>query len=128
VSATGFHFRAPKTWHVSTTSGRTIVQNGSQSVEVATFPLARHYSAALFTKVRSELEVRMAAVAKQAGGTVSAHHVVTVDGDPSHAYDVQIGKRTDRYTFVLRGKREFLLLCSADAVVCDELAASFVVG
>ena len=36
-----------------------------------------------------------------------------------------MGDRTDRYTFLLRGKREFLLVCSADAAVCDELAASF---
>jgi hypothetical protein len=95
---------------------------------VATFPLVRAYTAALFEKVRSELDARMADVAKQSGGEVSGHRVVTVDGARSHSYDVRVGKRTDRYTFVLRGKREFLLLCSADAAVCDELAASFSAG
>jgi hypothetical protein len=67
----------------------------------------------------------MAGVAEKEHGSVTAHRVVTVDGERSHAYDVKIGERTDRYTFVLRGKREFLLLCSADAAACDELAASF---
>jgi hypothetical protein len=95
---------------------------------VVTFPLARRYADDLFGKVRSELDVRMAAVAKQANGSVAGHDVATVDGTRSHVYDVRVGDRTDRYTFVLRGKREFLLLCSADSAVCDELAASFVAG
>jgi hypothetical protein len=94
-------------------------------VQVATFPLVHPYTAALFTKVQSELAIRMAEVAKQGGGTVSGHSIVIVDGDKSHSYEVAMGDRTDRYTFLLRGKREFLLVCSADAAVCDELAASF---
>ena len=94
-------------------------------MQVATFPLVHPYTVALFTKVQSELAVRMAEVAKQGGGTVSGHRVVIVDGDKSHSYEVAMGDRTDRYTFLLRGRREFLLVCSADASVCDELAASF---
>jgi len=94
-------------------------------VQVATFPLGHPYTAELFTKVQSEHEHRMAEVAKQGGGTGSGHSVVTVDGAKSHSYDVAMGDRTDRYTFFLRGKREFLLVCSADGAVCDELAASF---
>src|ERR1700757_3832198 len=49
-----------------------------------------------------------------AHGVVTSHNVVDVDGNRSHSYVVTIGKRADRYTFVLRGKREFLLVCSAD--------------
>jgi hypothetical protein len=94
-------------------------------VQVATFPLVHPYTAALFGKGQSELAIRMAEVAKQGGGTVRGHSVVTVDGAKSHSYEVALGDRTDRYTFLLRGKREFLLVCSADAAVCDELAASF---
>jgi hypothetical protein len=128
VDAGDFHFRAPKGWSVTVTRTRTTVKDGSSFVQVATFPLVRAYTGALFEKVRSELDLRMAAVAKQSGGAVAAHRVVTVDGIRSHQYDVRVGKRVDRYTFVLRGKRELLLLCSADAAVCDELAASFVAG
>ena len=126
VAGAGYRFRAPQGWQVTRARGRTTVKDGSSFVQVATFPLVRAYTDGLFAKVRSELDVRMAAVAKQVGGTVAAHRVVTVDGGRAHQYDVQVGKRTDGYTFVLRGKKEFLLLCSADAAVCDELAASFV--
>jgi hypothetical protein len=104
------------------------VKDGSQFVQVATFPLARRYTPALFRRVQSELRVRMEAVAHASKGAVAGHRVVTVDGTRSHAYDVKVGDRTDRYTFLLRDKREYLLLCSADSVVCDELAASFAVG
>jgi len=121
----GVHFRAPADWKVTVANGRTTAGDGTSFVQVATFPLVHPYTASLFTKVQSELALRMAEVAKQGGGTVNGHSVVTVDGDKSHSYEVAIGDRTDRYTFFLRGKREFLLVCSADAAVCDELAASF---
>jgi hypothetical protein len=106
-------------------NGRTTARDGSSFVQVATFPLVHPYTSALFDKVQSELAIRMAEVAKQDGGKVSGHSVVTVDGARSHSYEVALGDRTDRYTFLLRGKREFLLVCSAEAAVCDELAASF---
>ena len=128
VQGGGYHFRAPRGWQVTSAKDRTTVKDGNAFLQVATFPLVRAYTATLFGRVRSELDARMADVAKQSGGEVAAHRVVTVDGARSHSYDVRIGKRTDRYTFVLRGKREFLLLCSADAAVCDELAASFSAG
>jgi hypothetical protein len=121
----GVQFRAPAGWKVTVANGRTTARDGASFVQVATFPLVHAYIPSLFAKVQSELAIRMAEVAKQGGGTVSGHSVVTVDGDRSHSYEVALGDRTDRYTFLLRGKREFLLVCSADAAVCDELAASF---
>jgi hypothetical protein len=125
VTRQGVHFRAPADWTVTVANGRTTVKDGASFVQVATFPLVHTYTASLFTKVQSELAIRMAEVAKQGGGTVKGHSVVVVDGARSHSYEVALGDRTDRYTFFLRGKREFLLVCSADAAVCDELAASF---
>jgi hypothetical protein len=125
VSRQGIHFRAPADWKVTVANGRTTAKDGASFVQVATFPLVHTYTVGLFTKVQSELALRMAEVAKQGGGTVGAHSVVIVDGAKSHSYEVSIGDRIDRYTFFLRGKREFLLVCSADAGVCDELAASF---
>jgi hypothetical protein len=125
VRGDGFRFRAPAAWQVTRSAGRTTAKDDADFVQVSRFPLARAYTESLFSAVQGELAIRMAAVAKQVDGTVSGHHVVTVDGRRSHAYDVRVGGRTDRYTFVLRGKREFLLLCSADAAACDELAASF---
>ena len=128
VDAGSYRFRAPQSWRVTHSQDRTTVKDGSAFVQVVTFPLVHAYRDGLFDKVRSELDVRMADVAKQSGGTVAAHRVVTIDGARAHQYDVRVGKRTDRYTFVLRGKREFLLLCSAAGAVCDELAASFSAG
>jgi hypothetical protein len=125
VTRHGVHFRAPADWKVTVAHGRTTAKDGASFVQVATFPLVHPYSTTLFAKVQSELAIRMAEVAKQGGGTVSSHSVVIVDGDKSHSYEVALADRTDRYTFFLRGKREFLLVCSADAAVCDELAASF---
>ncbi len=126
MTARGYRFRAPAAWRVTRAADRTTAKDRSDFVQVATFPLVRPYTDGLFDKVQSELAVRMASVAQEAGGTVAGHRTTTVDGIRSHVYDVRVGGRTDRYTFVLRGKREFLLLCSAGADVCDELAASFV--
>lgn len=128
VTAPGYRFQAPVGWTVTVGKGRTTVRHGQDLVQVASFPLVHPYDDALFDKVRTELETRMATVATESGGTVAGHHVVTVSGIRSHSYDVRVGKRVDRYTFVLRGKRELLLLCAADGRVCDELAASFVAG
>jgi hypothetical protein len=128
VDGGAFRFRAPASWRVTVAKERTTAKDGASFVQVSTFPLVRSYSDTLFAKVQSELAIRMAAVAQQSHGQVTGHSVVTVDGHRSHAYDVRVDGRTDRYTFVLRGKREFLLLCSADSAVCDELAASFAAG
>ena len=125
MSRQGVHFRAPADWTVTVANGRTTARDGVSFVQVATFPLVHPYTAALFGKVQSELAIRMAEVAKQGGGTVRGHSVVIVDGAKSHSYEVALRDRTDRYTFFLRGKREFLLVCSAGSAVCDELAASF---
>jgi hypothetical protein len=124
VRGADFHFRAPRAWHVQ---GAT-ASSGSHRVQVATFPLVHAYTAALFDQVQRELDGRMDAVAKQVGGSVGAHRVVSAGGIESHSYDVRVGDHTDTYTFVLRGKREYQLLCSADRAVCDELVRSFAVG
>ena len=97
-------------------------------VRVATFALVKPYDPSLFDKVTSELAVRMADVARQVGGTVSGHAVVTTAGVKAHSYTVKVGDRTDTYTFVLRGKREYQLLCSADARVCARLLTSVDAG
>lgn len=126
VAARSFHFSAPRGWNVTVAADRVVAKDGSSFVQVATFPLVHPYTVRLFERVQPELATRMADVAAQVHGVVTSHSVVDVDGNRSHSYVVTIGKRTDRYTFVLRGMREYLLVCSADSAVCDELAASFV--
>jgi hypothetical protein len=128
VKGPTFRFDAPEGWQVSTGGRRTVVSHDSELVQVATFPLVHAYRPALFTKVESELASRMAAVAKQTGGTVIDHSVVTADGIRSHSYDVRVGDHVDEYTFVLRGKREYQLLCrrlhSTDGAFCKRLVSS----
>jgi hypothetical protein len=129
VSATGFTFQAPRGWAVARHGTETVAQHGPELVKVATFPLVHPYTASLFTKVETELHARMSAVAHQTGGTLDGHGVVTVAGIRSHRYDVRVGDHVDEYVFVLRGRREFQLLCrrksSSGSDVCDRLVSSF---
>lgn len=128
IRTASFRFEAPAGWPVERTAGGAKASKDGDFVQVSTFPLARAYTPALFTRVEAELAARMAAVAQQAKGVVKSHRVVAVTGAKSHSFEIVVDGRTSRYTFVLRGKREFLLLCSADPDACDELAASFSAG
>ena len=96
---------------------------------MAAFPLLKPYSAALFTRVEKELASRMRQIAQQTGGTVSGATTVTAGGIRAHSYEVKAGGTTDEYTFVLRGLREFQLLCRREASskddACAQLLTSF---
>ena len=128
VTRQGVHFRAPADWEVTVANGRTTARDGASFVQVATFPLVKRYDDALFDQVARELTVRMRAVAAQTGGQVTGTSTVTAAGIRSHAYDVTVGDHVDQYTFVLRGKREYQLLCSAQETVCARLLTSFDAG
>jgi len=129
ISATAFTFQAPKSWRVARHGTETVAEQGPELVQVASFPLVRRYTSALFTKVETELRARMTAVAKQTGGTLDGHSVVTAAGIRSHMYDVRVGDHVDEYVFVLRDRREFQLLCrrksSSGTAVCERLVSSF---
>ena len=98
-------------------------------VQVSAYPLVRAYSDALFAKVAPELRLRMNDLAQQTGGQVTGTRTVTAAGSKSHAYDVTSADHVDEYTFVLRGKREYLLLCRRapkdDRAYCAQLVTSF---
>jgi hypothetical protein len=129
VAGPGFRFEAPAAWRVERRARQVTASEGSELVKVAIFPLLKPYTAALFTRVDRELLARMRQVAQQTGGTLSAPATVTAAGIRSHAYRVTTGDHVDQYTFVLRGKREYQLLCrrtpSHDDSVCAQLIASF---
>jgi hypothetical protein len=130
VSGDGFRFQAPTGWRVVGGKARTGAVHDSELVQVATFPLVKPYTDALFDRVARELDVRMKAVAGETGGSVTGSSTVTAGGIRSHAYDVTVGDHVDQYTFVLRGKREYQLLCrrksSSKDDFCRQLLASFV--
>ena len=129
VSGPGFSFSAPGGWSVDRSGTRASASSGSELVQVAKFRLLRPYSAPLFEKVAKELEVRMAAVAKQTSGKLAGSSVVKADGVRSHSYRVATDDRVDEYTFVLQGMREYQLLCrrsaSHDDRNCRLLLSSF---
>ncbi len=129
VSGLGFTFSAPAGWQVRTGRRQASASHDNELVQVATFPLQKPYSDALFAKVERELDARMKEVAKQTDGTVSGSSTVTAGGVRSHSYEVTDGDLVDQYTFVLRNMREYQLLChrktSSDDDACKLLITSF---
>jgi len=129
VTGPGFAFGVPDGWQVRRAAGRVTAANGVQLVEVATFPLQKRYDGKLFDAVATELSARMSTLARQTGGKVSTGSPVTVAGIRSHTFSVVGGDTVDQYVFVLRGKREYQLLCRRKASgsdgVCRALLASF---
>lgn len=129
VGGRGFRFEAPSGWKVERAARRVTATHDSELVQVATFPLLKPYDARLFTRVAVELRSRMREIAGQTKGRLSGERTVTADGVRSHAYDVTVGDHVDEYTFLLNGKREYLLLCrrrSGDrAAACSRLVTSF---
>ena len=129
VKGPGLHFQAPKGWKIEAAAKRTTASSGDSLVQVSTYPLVKPYTPALFAKVARELRSRMDDLARQTGGRVTDTRTVTTDGSSSHAYDITVGDHVDEYTFVLRGKREYLLLCrraaKGDRSYCERLVTSF---
>jgi hypothetical protein len=129
VAGPGFSFDAPGGWKVERGSTRTTATHGSEFVQVATFRLLKPYNASLFARVATELTARMGQVAAQVNGTVSGNRAVTAGGIRSHMYEVRVGDHVDEYTFVLRGLREYQLLCRRSAsgsdAACKQLLSSF---
>jgi hypothetical protein len=111
-------------------SGTASASKGQQLVEVQTFPLVKRYDDALFAKVARELGVRMKQVALKLHGKVTHARTVTVAGVKSHSYDVTAGSAVLEYTFVLKGLREYQLLCryptGKSSSVCVQLLRSFI--
>jgi hypothetical protein len=127
VELASYRFQVPVGWAPTVGKDRYSAKHGDDLVQAQVFTLVHPYKPSLFAKVEPELAARMAAVAKQTGGTVTGSSTVVAGGVKSHAYNVEVGKRTDTYTFVLRGMNELQLICSADDAVCSQLVSSLVV-
>ena len=129
VQGRGFSFNAPVGWHIQHSIRGSAASQGSELVQVSTFPLVRAYTAPLFARVAHELELRMKTIAHETGGTLIGMHTVTAGGVKSHRFDVKVDDHVDQYTFVLIGKREYQLLCrfrtSSSDAFCSELLTSF---
>ncbi len=133
VNGEGFVFRAPTGWAVERRGGELQVGQGTDLVSVTRYPLLRRLRPELWAKVVPELDRAAAAVARQQKGTVVDPQTVAVDGQKARRYDVLYehdGKKlTERITFVLREKTEYLLLCrysrGGPMDACELLLRSF---
>jgi hypothetical protein len=129
VRGHGFSFRAPVGWHIQHSIRGSAASQGSELVQVSTFPLVRPYTASLFARVAHELALRMKAIAHETGGTLTGMSTVTAGGVKSHRFDVKVDGHVDQYTFVLIRKREYQLLCrfrtSSTDAFCSDLLTSF---
>jgi len=123
VHGPGFRFEAPAGWRVSARGPSVRATQDSQLVQVTIFPLLKPYNDGLFAKVSRELDARMQGVARQLHGTVGASRAVTAGGIRSHSYDVATGGDVVEYTFVLRGRREYQLVCRRPAKGSDDACA-----
>ena len=120
MAGPGFRFTAPDGWKVTRTQNGVTVADDGSLVEVSTFPLARAYNDDLFAAVEKELKARMDTLARESGGTVAPGTPVTVAGIRSHSYRITSDGMVDDYVFVLRGKREYQLLCRRKSSDSDD--------
>jgi 3-oxoacyl-ACP reductase-like protein len=128
VIGTGFRFSAPAGWVVSRNLFGVTATHGGQFVRVSSFPLAKPYLPTRFAAVAKELEARMSALVAQSGGKVQGTKVATAAGIKAHVWDIATGDNLDEYTFVLKGLREYQLLCHRpagdDDSACSQLVQS----
>ena len=121
VVGPGFAFSAPSGWAVKRGRGTVIVRRSDGTLVSATaYRLARPYAPALFAKAAKELDGVAAKLAQASNGTITESVTTRVDGQKIRAYRFTAhpsgqSASDDRVGFVLEGKREFQLLCSAPA-------------
>ncbi len=136
VTGGDYLFSAPAGWAVGR-AGRTVsASSGSDIVSVTIFRLARPYRPQLWSTVVPELDRVAAELAVRLGGSRPAGRTLLVGGRRARSYEIAFArggrKLVERVTFVLRGRREYQLLCrwSADSpeggrAACRTLVSSF---
>jgi hypothetical protein len=120
---------APAGWQVSRTERAVKAHRGQAEVSVSVFPLVKAYDPAIFGRVAKELDGVATTLAERAGGTITERETTTVDGHKIRAYRFAAHGVDTRVGFVLRGKREYQLLCRAPSgdpdAACALLFRSF---
>ncbi len=117
-----------------THTGTTVAASrGAGTVSVTTFRLTKPYRPQLRKEVEAELDAVAAKLAAELHGTVTASRTVEVGSSAARQYDLAFTKDGERLveqiTFVLRGRREYELLCrykaGKDEPACTQLLSSF---
>lgn len=131
MAGAGYRFEAPGDWDVER-AGRVVSvgeDGGSATVSVTSFRLARPYRPALWRPVVRELDQVAEQLARALDGAVSARATVTIAGQRARRYDLSNTRDgTWRLGFVLRGRREYQLLCRGapdQRPACEQLFATF---
>ena len=128
VRGAGFSFEVPAGWDAKRSERGASAADGTRLVSVTRFTLRVTYRPELWTKLVSELDRVAREVAAREGGALSASRTVVVAGRRARQYDVQAGESLAQYTFVLKGKTEYQLLCRDAGEVCAPFVASFRLG
>ena len=129
VRGPGFRFSTPGDWKTTLGPGEATAApqpGGDTLVSVSVFRLVKPYRPSLWPRVVGELDRVVGALAAQLRGKVDARRTVSAAGGRARQYDLSYERQgkslRQRITFVLRGRREYELLCRWRATE-DEPAA-----
>jgi len=133
VQGDGYRFDAPAGWTVTRTSTSVEATHGNEAVSVTTFRLKKPFRPSLWKEAVAELDGVAAKLAAELQGSVAASRTVEAGGTTARQYELAFTKDGDRLveqiTFVLRGRREYELLCrhraGKDEPACAQLVVSF---
>lgn len=131
VTTPTYSFAAPADWRTRAEARTLTVADEQGSVlAVTTFRLARPFRPDRWDSAVAELDSVAAELADELGGRVASRATARVAGGRARLYSF-VGAEDDtrRVAFVLRGRREFQLLCrwpdGADASACEAFLRSF---
>jgi hypothetical protein len=134
VRGDGYVFSGPDGWKLSQTpQGATLTpaSRGESLVSVTTFRLVRPFRSAAWSRAEHELDGVADRLARQLGGGVQSRETLgTGVREYLLAYERKGAKLNQRIRFVLRGRREYELLCRWKAAdgepsACGQLLTSF---
>jgi hypothetical protein len=131
VAGPGFSFRTPSDWAATVTPRGAVVKRDEVTlVSVTVLPLLKPYRPRLFPRVAGELDRVAGDLAGKLHGRVTERRTTIVARGRVRQYQIEHGGLVDRLTFVLRGKREFLLTCrwrkqDGEPTACAQLGSSF---
>ena len=128
-----YSFLAPAGWQVTRTGRTLLAADEDSAVAVSTFRLARAYTPALWEEASAELDTVAEKLAAELGGAVTRRGTRILTGRRARFYELS-GTRdsTQRVVFLLRGRREYQILCrwrsdpDAGREACELALTSFI--
>jgi hypothetical protein len=137
VRGNGFAVSIPAGWQVTQSPlglSASASKGSDTTVSVTIFRLVRPYRPALWKRASAELDGIANLLARRLGGGVEARKTVRVGSARARQYELSYEHEgtalRERITFVLRGLREYELLCrwrkaDGEPQACGQLLASF---